>query len=207
MRPCIKRTFDVMGVVVALVVMAPVMTLVALVILVTMGPPVLFRQERPGLKGRPFTVLKFRTMTDARDANGNPRSDRDRLTSVGRFLRMSSLDELPELFNVLRGEMSLVGPRPLLMQYLEHYTPEQARRHDVKPGMTGWAQVKGRNVLGWEERFQLDTWYVDHATLAVDLKVLLLTVGSVITRHGISAEGHSTMPRFKGTRGGEGETR
>jgi len=207
MRPCIKRTFDVMGVVVVLVVMAPVMTLVALVILVTMGPPVLFRQERPGLKGRPFTVLKFRTMTDARDANGNPLSDRDRLTSVGRFLRMSSLDELPELFNVLRGEMSLVGPRPLLMQYLEHYTPEQARRHDVKPGMTGWAQVKGRNVLGWEERFQLDTWYVDHATLAVDLRVLLLTVGSVITRHGISAKGHSTMPRFKGTRGGEGETR
>jgi lipopolysaccharide/colanic/teichoic acid biosynthesis glycosyltransferase len=207
MGACIKRTFDVLGVVVALVVLAPLMALVAFLILVTMGPPVLFRQQRPGLRSRPFTVLKFRTMTDARDADGNPLPDQNRLTPVGRFLRMSSLDELPELFNVLRGEMSLVGPRPLLMQYLQHYTPEQARRHDVKPGITGWAQVKGRNDLSWEERFKLDTWYVDHATLAVDLKVLLLTVGSVITRQGISAEGHSTMPRFKGTSGSEGKTR
>jgi lipopolysaccharide/colanic/teichoic acid biosynthesis glycosyltransferase len=164
---------------------------------------VFFRQVRPGLHGRPFTMVKFRTMRDAVDGEGRPLPDELRITPLGRFLRGTSLDELPELWNVLRGEMSLVGPRPLLMEYLPLYTPEQARRHEVRPGITGWAQVNGRNAIGWEEKFRLDSWYVDHRSLWLDLKILLLTVKKVFVREGISQEGQATMERFRGTgRGG-----
>lgn len=165
-----------------------------------LGSPVLFRQVRPGLHGRPFMMIKFRTMTDERGADGELLPDARRLTSFGRFLRATSLDELPELWNVLRGEMSLVGPRPLLMEYLPLYSPEQARRHEVRPGITGWAQVNGRNALSWEERFKLDVWYVDHRSLWLDLRILWLTVRKVIVREGISAQGEATMPRFTGNK-------
>lgn len=166
-----------------------------------LGSPVFFRRQRPGYQGRPFMLVKFRSMTDARDAEGNLLPDHERLTSFGRFLRSASLDEMPELWNVLRGEMSLVGPRPLLMEYLPRYTPAQARRHEVKPGITGWAQVNGRNTIGWEEKFKLDVWYVDHCSLWLDLKILALTILQVFQRKGISAEGHVTMPEFKGIKG------
>jgi lipopolysaccharide/colanic/teichoic acid biosynthesis glycosyltransferase len=159
---------------------------------------------RPGLHGKPFVMLKFRTMTDQRDANGELLPDDLRLTRFGKWLRSTSLDELPELFNVLKGEMSLVGPRPLLMEYLPRYTPEQARRHEVKPGITGWAQVNGRNALSWEEKFQLDVWYVDHWNLWLDMKILLLTIWKVLKREGISAEGSATMPVFTGNASQEG---
>jgi lipopolysaccharide/colanic/teichoic acid biosynthesis glycosyltransferase len=165
-----------------------------------LGSPVLFRQVRPGLHGRPFMMVKFRTMTDERGADGELLPDAQRLTTFGRFLRAASLDELPELWNVLRGEMSLVGPRPLLMEYLPLYSPEQARRHEVRPGITGWAQVNGRNALSWEERFKLDVWYVDHRSLWLDLRILWLTVRKVIVREGISAQGEATMPRFTGNK-------
>ncbi|GAB4459012.1 MAG: sugar transferase [Anaerolineae bacterium] len=183
----------------ALLLLAPFLAVIALLVRVKLGAPVLFRQQRPGLHGRPFTIYKFRTMTDARDAKGQFLPDADRLTAFGRLLRRTSLDELPELFNVLRGEMSLVGPRPLLMQYLDRYTPEQARRHEVRPGITGWAQVNGRNALTWEEKFALDVWYVDHQSLWLDLKIILLTIWSVLRREGISQQGHATMPEFVGT--------
>jgi lipopolysaccharide/colanic/teichoic acid biosynthesis glycosyltransferase len=160
---------------------------------------VLFRQERPGLGGRPFLVAKFRTMSNASGADGTQLPDDVRLTLLGRFLRATSIDELPQLWNVLRGELSLVGPRPLLMQYLPRYTPEQARRHDVLPGMTGWAQVNGRNAITWDEKFDLDVWYVDHWTLALDLKILAMTVVRVLNRSGISREGHVTTPEFMGS--------
>jgi lipopolysaccharide/colanic/teichoic acid biosynthesis glycosyltransferase len=163
-----------------------------------MGKPILFRQERIGAKGKPFTILKFRTMTMKRDNDGHLLPDALRLTRFGRFLRGSSLDELPELLNVLKGDMSLVGPRPLLMQYLDRYTPEQARRHEVKPGITGWAQVHGRNALTWEEKFTLDVWYVDHCSLSLDLRILLLTLWKVLKREGISQEGSATMTEFMG---------
>jgi lipopolysaccharide/colanic/teichoic acid biosynthesis glycosyltransferase len=172
------------------------MGLIALLVWRTMGRPVLFRQARPGLHGKPFVMYKFRTMRDLRDAEGNLLPDEARLTPFGRWLRTTSLDELPELVNVLRGEMSLVGPRPLLMEYLERYTPEQARRHEVKPGITGWAQIHGRNNLSWEERLRLDVWYVDHWSLWLDLKILWRTLWMVLRREGISAQGHATMPRF-----------
>jgi len=159
---------------------------------------VLFGQKRPGLHGQPFRIFKFRTMTDARAADGSPLPDEQRLTRLGRFLRASSLDELPELFNVLRGEMSLVGPRPLLMQYLERYSPEQSRRHDVLPGITGWVQVNGRNALTWEDKFRLDVWYVDHWSFWLDLKILFLTFSKVFKREGISQPGHATMEEFMG---------
>lgn len=195
----IKRLLDVVTAGAALVLLAPVIVLVALLVRAKLGSPVLFRQERPGLEGRPFTLIKFRTMLDARDADGALRPDAERMTAFGRWLRSSSVDELPELWNVLKGEMSLVGPRPLLMHYLPLYSPEQARRHDVRPGITGWAQINGRNAISWEEKFALDVWYVDNWSLAFDAKILLASLVSVFSRRGISAEGAATMPEFTGS--------
>jgi lipopolysaccharide/colanic/teichoic acid biosynthesis glycosyltransferase len=186
------------GASVGLVIFAPVMAVLALLIRRRMGSPVLFRQTRPGLGGKPFLMLKFRTMRDAHDAQGRPLADTERLTRLGRVLRETSLDELPELWNVLRGEMSLVGPRPLLMQYLPLYSPEQARRHEAKPGITGWAQVNGRNALSWEDKFRLDVWYVEHQSLLLDLKILFLTLAKVFRREGISQEGEATAAPFRG---------
>ena len=195
----LKRVFDVVVSATALVVLAPVMGLIALLVWRTMGRPVLFRHVRPGLHGKPFVMYKFRTMRDLRDAAGELLPDETRLTPFGRWLRATSLDELPELLNVLRGEMNLVGPRPLLMEYLDRYTPEQARRHEVKPGITGWAQIHGRNNLSWDERFKLDVWYVDNWSLWLDLKILWRTLWMVLRREGISAQGHATMPEFRGS--------
>ncbi|TFU25714.1 sugar transferase [Thermus tengchongensis] len=197
--PHLKRVLDVVGAAFALLAFGPLMLYIALRIRREMGRPVIFRQVRPGLHGRPFVMYKFRTMTEERDAQGRLLPDEKRLTPLGKFLRQYSLDELPEFFNVLKGEMSLVGPRPLLMEYLDRYTPEQARRHEVKPGITGWAQVNGRNALSWEEKFRLDVWYVDNWNVLLDLKILLMTLVKVLRREGISAEGHATMPEFKGT--------
>lgn len=194
-----KRALDLVLASSALVATAPLMAGVAAAVAVKHGRPVLFRQQRPGQGGRAFEFLKFRTMTNATDASGAPLPDAARLTALGRALRATSLDELPQLLNVLKGDMSLVGPRPLLMQYLARYTPEQARRHDVKPGITGWAQVNGRNALSWEEKFALDVWYVDHVSLSLDLKILAMTMLKVIRRDGISSTGHATMPEFMGT--------
>jgi len=160
----------------------------------------MFRQSRPGLGGKPFELIKLRTMTDARGVGGEPLPDADRLTSFGRFLRTTSMDELPELWNVLKGDMSLVGPRPLLMEYLSLYTPEQARRHEVRPGITGWAQVHGRNAISWEDRFTLDTWYVDHQNFWLDLKIVAMTIGKVFAREGINATGEATMHKFTGVK-------
>jgi lipopolysaccharide/colanic/teichoic acid biosynthesis glycosyltransferase len=197
--PLLKRIFDIAVASLVFVLFLPV--LLVLIVLVRMyhGAPVLFGQIRPGFKGKPFRIYKFRTMTNARAADGTLLPDAERLTPLGRFLRASSLDELPELFNVLRGEMSLVGPRPLLMQYLERYSPEQMRRHDVLPGITGWAQINGRNALTWEEKFALDVWYVDHRSFWLDIKILFLTVWKVIKREGISQPGHATAEEFMGT--------
>lgn len=195
----LKRVFDVVVSAIALVALAPVMGLIALAVWRTMGRPVLFRQVRPGLHGKPFVMYKFRTMRDLRDAEGKLLPDEMRLTPFGGWLRATSLDELPELLNVLLGEMSLVGPRPLLMEYLERYTPEQARRHEVKPGITGWAQIHGRNNLSWDERFKLDVWYVDNWSLWLDVKILWRTLWMVLRREGISAQGHATMPEFRGS--------
>jgi lipopolysaccharide/colanic/teichoic acid biosynthesis glycosyltransferase len=195
-----KRLFDLIVAIVLLVLLCIPLLLLAVVIRLRLGSPVLFRQVRPGLHGRPFTMVKFRTMTDGRGPDGALLPDAQRLTSFGRMLRSTSLDELPELWNVLRGEMSLVGPRPLLMEYLPLYTPEQARRHEVRPGITGWAQVNGRNALSWETRFSLDVWYVDHRTFWLDLRILGMTIRKVLVRDGISAQGDATMPRFTGTR-------
>lgn len=194
----LKRVLDLGGAIFGLVLLSPVMLAVAVAVRVTLGKPVLLRQERAGYRGQPFMLVKFRTMRDARDPSGRLLPDTERMTILGRFLRGTSLDELPELLNVLKGEMSLVGPRPLLMDYLPLYTPEQARRHRVLPGITGWAQVKGRNSLSWEERFNLDVWYVDHWTLWLDLRILLLTVWKVLKQEGIHAAGHATMPTFTG---------
>jgi len=194
----IKRVVDIAGASVGIILVAPVLLVVSLLVLLTMGRPVLFRQQRPGLRGKPFTLYKFRTMRDARTASGELLPDDLRLTTFGKWLRSTSLDELPELFNVLKGEMSLVGPRPLLMEYLPRYSPEQARRHEVKPGITGWAQVNGRNALTWEEKFRMDVWYVDHWNLWLDMKIVLLTIWKVLKREGISAEGCATMPVFTG---------
>jgi lipopolysaccharide/colanic/teichoic acid biosynthesis glycosyltransferase len=191
-----KRAIDVFGAAVGLIALAPVLLLVALAVRLFLGSPVLFRQIRAGRHGQPFELLKFRTMTDARDAAGELLPDAERLTGFGSWLRSTSLDELPELINVLRGEMSLVGPRPLLLEYLPHYSAEQARRHDVRPGITSWANVRGRNALSWERRLALDVWYVDHCSLALDLKILLITVIKVLRREGISPEGQPTMPRL-----------
>lgn len=195
-----KRLFDLLLSLGGLLVLALPLLLLWVLVHRKLGSPVLFRQVRPGLHGRPFMMVKFRTMTDACGEDGALLADALRLTAFGRFLRASSLDELPELWNVLRGEMSLVGPRPLLMEYLSLYSSEQARRHEVRPGITGWAQVNGRNAVSWDQRFRLDVWYVDHQSLWLDLKILWLTVRKVVVREGISAQGDATMPRFTGNK-------
>jgi sugar transferase EpsL len=197
--PPIKRAFDISLALPGFILLSPLLTVLAVMVRLYHGKPVFFRQVRPGYRGQPFTVYKFRTMSEARDAAGNLLSDEERLTPFGRFLRATSLDELPELINVLRGEMSLVGPRPLFEKYLERYTPEQARRHAVFPGMTGWAQVNGRNSLSWEEKFNLDVWYVDHWSFWLDVKILALTIWKVLKREGISQPGHATAPEFLGS--------
>lgn len=194
-----KRLFDIVAAGLALVTALPLLAVMALLVRVKMGAPVLFRQTRPGLHGKPFHMLKFRSMRDAYDRDGVPLADADRITGFGRFLRSTSLDELPGLLSVLKGDMSLVGPRPLLMEYLPLYSPQQARRHDVRPGITGWAQVNGRNALSWDEKFALDLWYVEHRSFMLDLKILLLTVRKVLVRDGISAAGEATMPKFTGS--------
>lgn len=193
-----KRIFDMTVAFTILLLGLPVLLLLMLVIRLNLGAPIFFRQQRPGLQGKPFWMLKFRTMTDARDAAGNLLPDEIRLTRFGKFLRSTSLDELPELFNVLRGEMSLVGPRPLLMKYLTRYTPEQMRRHDAPPGITGWAQVNGRNGIDWDEKFALDLWYIDNRSFWIDIKILLLTIWKVFKREGISQPGHVTAEEFRG---------
>ncbi len=194
-----KRFFDLVIASLALFILCLPLLFLTWLVRRQLGSPVFFRQTRPGLHGKPFYLIKFRTMTDARGSDGHLLPDAKRLTSFGRFLRASSLDELPELWNVLKGDMSLVGPRPLLMEYLPLYSPEQARRHDVRPGITGWAQVNGRNALSWEEKFALDVWYVDNCSLWLDLKILLLTLVCVLRRDGISAEGEATMTKFGST--------
>lgn len=195
-----KRLFDCVVAFLSLLVLAlPLLVLVAL-IRSKLGSPVLFKQQRPGLHGRPFTMVKFRTMTDARDADGVLLSDAERLTKFGRILRASSLDELPELWNVICGDMSLVGPRPLLMEYMTLYTLEQGRRHEVRPGITGWAQVNGRNAISWEDKFVLDVWYVDHRSFWLDVRILWMTIKRVLIRDGITAYGDATMPKFTGTK-------
>jgi lipopolysaccharide/colanic/teichoic acid biosynthesis glycosyltransferase len=191
-----KRIADTVAALVLFVLLSPLLLLIALLVLLKIGSPVLFRQQRPGRSGKPFTIWKFRTM------RSGDQPDNERLTAFGRWLRSTSLDELPELVNVLRGEMSLVGPRPLLMQYLSRYTPEQMRRHEVLPGITGWAQVNGRNAVGWEERFKLDVWYVDHMSLWLDLKILVMTIKITVKREGIAYQNVATMPEFRGNRAG-----
>ncbi|MBE4605624.1 sugar transferase [Vibrio navarrensis] len=193
-----KRLFDFLVSLTALILLSPIIALVAWKIRENLGSPVLFRQARPGLNGKPFEMVKFRTMKNAIDEQGNPLPDSERMTPFGDKLRNSSLDELPELWNVLKGEMSLVGPRPLLMQYLPLYSPEQARRHEVRPGVTGWAQINGRNAISWEEKFKLDVWYVDNRSFWLDIKILLLTVKKVFVKEGISADGHVTIAPFTG---------
>jgi lipopolysaccharide/colanic/teichoic acid biosynthesis glycosyltransferase len=190
---------DIMFSALALILLSPLLIPLALLVRAKLGSPIFFRQQRPGLGGRPFNILKFRTMTDDRDAQGNLFPDAQRLTPFGRWLRSTSLDELPELINIARGDMSIVGPRPLLMRYLPLYTPEQSRRHLVKPGLTGWAQINGRNAISWEEKFRLDTWYVDHWSLWLDLKIILLTVIKVVRREGISEQNQATMSEFTGS--------
>lgn len=194
-----KRCFDLLVVLLTAPLWLLVLGGVAILVRLKLGSPVFFRQPRPGLHGRLFELIKFRTMTGARHAQGHLLPDADRLTPFGRWLRSTSLDELPEVLNVLRGDMSLVGPRPLLVQYLPRYTPQQARRHEVRPGLTGWAQVNGRNALSWEEKFRLDLWYVDHHSLRMDLRILGLTIWQVLRRHGVSAAGEATMPEFMGS--------
>ena len=194
-----KRLLELLVVIPTLILLLPLIVLVALFVRWRIGAPVLFRQERGGYRGRPFRLAKFRTMRDAFDEQGMPLPDEQRLTRFGRALRKSSLDELPQLWNVLTGTMSLIGPRPLLVEYLNRYSHEQARRHEVRPGITGWAQVHGRNALTWEERFRLDTWYVDHLSLWLDLQIVALTLIQILRRSGVSAEGHATMPKFMGS--------
>lgn len=201
MNSLTKRSVDLIASILGLALLSPLMLVIALAILCTMGRPVFFRQRRPGYRGRPFWLVKFRTMSNALDRDGGLLSDNLRLTRLGRILRHASLDELPELWNVAKGEMSLVGPRPLLMEYMDRYTPEQERRHHVKPGITGWAQINGRNALTWNQKFACDLWYVDHRSLWLDLRILLRTFWQVLHRDGISFAEHATMPKFMG--GGE----
>jgi lipopolysaccharide/colanic/teichoic acid biosynthesis glycosyltransferase len=203
----LKRGLDVVVSAISLILLSPVLVAVTLIVWLQMGRPALFRQQRPGYMGTPFLALKFRSMSDERDAQGRLLPDGERITRLGIFLRRSSLDELPQFWNVLRGDMSLVGPRPLLMQYLDRYTPEQARRHSVPPGITGWTQVNGRNDLPWEKKLALDVWYVDHWSLWLDLRILGITVWKVLKGEGISAEGSATMPEFMGTEAGSEEER
>lgn len=200
-----KRVFDFVASALLLVGLAPVLVFVACLVRWKLGRPVLFRQTRPGKNAEPFVMLKFRTMLDARDGNGDPLPDNIRLTPFGRFLRSTSLDELPELFNVLKGEMSLVGPRPLLMHYVPLYSSTQMRRHEAKPGITGWAQVNGRNALSWDDKFKLDVWYVDNRSFWLDLKIIAMTVDRVLRRSGISAEGEATSQPFMGNAKGNGD--
>jgi lipopolysaccharide/colanic/teichoic acid biosynthesis glycosyltransferase len=195
----IKRCFDILVSTLALILLSPILLFLIAAIRLLLGAPVFFVQERPGLRGKPFRILKFRTMRNAIDASGNPLPDEKRLTRFGRLLRSLSLDELPELLNVLRGDMSLVGPRPLLMEYLPRYSSTQARRHEIRPGLTGWAQINGRNALSWEEKFELDIWYIDNQSFFLDIKILFLTAWHVVWPAGISAEGHATMPIFTGS--------
>lgn len=198
-RPApLKRLIDIVASAGGLVVLSPVFLVLWILVRRRMGSPALFRQVRPGLHGQPFEMIKFRTMRDATGPDGQPLPDAERLTDFGRWLRATSLDELPELWNVLKGQMSLVGPRPLLMEYLPLYTPEQARRHDVRPGITGWAQINGRNAVGWDQKFALDTWYVDRHTLWLDVKIIALTLRRIVRRDGISAPGSATMEKFQG---------
>lgn len=194
-----KRLFDLVVAISGLFVLWPVLLLLALLVRIKLGLPVLFRQQRPGLNGRPFHILKFRTMTDARDENGELLPDADRLPPFGHFLRRFSLDELPQLFNVLKGDISIVGPRPLLMEYLPLYNEFQMRRHEVRPGITGWAQVNGRNAISWEEKFEYDVWYADHRSLLLDLKILWMTLLKVVCSEGVAQSGHVTMEKFRGT--------
>jgi lipopolysaccharide/colanic/teichoic acid biosynthesis glycosyltransferase len=194
----IKRALDIIGGATGLLLLSPIMLALALLIKTRLGGPILFKQDRPGLNGRVFGMIKFRTMTNSRGVDGELLPDADRLTPFGRWLRSTSLDELPELWNILRGDMSLVGPRPLLVQYLPLYSAEQARRHEVKPGLTGWAQINGRNALSWNEKFSLDVWYVDHRSLMLDLRILWTTAWRVMRRDGVSAAGEATMPVFTG---------
>ena len=198
--PCFKRAFDLVASLALLVLLSPLMLVVALMVRVKLGSPVLFRQERPGLGGGIFTMYKFRTMTDERDEEGDLLPDAKRLPPFGQMLRSTSIDELPELFNVVRGQISLMGPRPLLTQYLERYSPEQARRHEVRPGITGWAQVNGRNAISWEEKFACDVWYVDNISFALDMKIIFKTIAKILAREGISQEGQATMEEFLGTK-------
>ena len=199
----LKRLFDILGAVLGLLILLPIIVTLAWQVRRKLGSPVLFRQTRPGLHGKPFQLIKFRTMRNAIGPDGRPLPDSERMTSFGSFLRSASLDELPELWNVLMGDMSLVGPRPLLMEYLPLYSLEQARRHEVRPGVTGWAQVNGRNALSWDEKFRLDVWYVDNHSFWLDLKILFMTVRKVVVREGISATGDATMPKFIGSVGGD----
>ena len=193
---CGKQIFDLALTIPGLLVLSPILVLIALLVRTKLGRPVLFKQIRPGLYGKPFILYKFRTMTDKQDENGDLLPDEGRLTSLGQFLRKTSMDELPGLFNVIKGDMSIVGPRPLLVEYLDRYTPEQARRHDVKPGITGWAQVNGRNSISWEEKFKLDVWYVDNWSLRLDLKIVLMTIRKILKREGINELGQATMKEF-----------
>lgn len=196
----LKRLLDIIIASIALILLSPLYAYVAYKVKKNLGSPVLFRQVRPGLKGKPFEMIKFRTMKDATDAQGNPLPDSERLTPFGKMLRSSSLDEMPELWNVIKGDMSIVGPRPLLMEYLPLYSPEQAKRHNVRPGMTGHAQVNGRNAIGWDEKFKLDTWYVDNQSTVLDFKIMFKTVHKVLAKDDISAEGEATMTKFTGTK-------
>lgn len=195
-----KRVFDFVIALLLTMLVMPMMLLVALLIIVTMGRPVLFKQQRPGLGGQSFYIYKFRTMMNTCDINGELLPDKERLTNVGKILRQYSLDELPQLFNVLKGELSIVGPRPLLMEYMDLYTEKQARRHEVPPGITGWAQINGRNTISWEERFEFDLWYVEHHSFYLDIKIIFMTMLKVFKREDVSQTGHATMSKFKGTR-------
>ncbi len=196
---CAKRLFDLVFSLVLVTLLLPLLALLAILVYINLGSPALFRQQRPGLLGKPFTFYKFRTMNDRTDKNGRLLPDEDRLTGFGRFLRGTSLDELPQLFNVIRGDMSLIGPRPLLMEYLDLYTDEQMRRHEARPGITGWAQVNGRNAITWEEKFRLDLWYVDNRSFLLDLRIILMTVARIVSKEGISQEGMATAEKFRGS--------
>ncbi|MGD0552233.1 MAG: sugar transferase [Sedimentisphaerales bacterium] len=199
MRHFIKRLFDIISSIAGLIVISPLLVVLAMLVRLKLGSPILFRQQRPGLGGKAFVIYKFHTMTDQRDTSGNLLPDEQRLPVFGRFLRSTSFDELPELFNVLKGDMSIVGPRPLMMKYLGRYSPQQARRHEVKPGITGWAQINGRNAISWEDKFKLDVWYVDNWTFWLDMKIILKSVWMVIAREGITQQGRATMDEFMGT--------
>jgi sugar transferase EpsL len=197
--PISKRTFDLVFSLVAIILLSPILFIISIALLITLSRPIFFRQPRPGLRGQPFTIYKFRTMSNLRDKNGNLLPDAQRLTRLGRFLRSLSLDELPELFNILKGDMSIVGPRPLLMQYLERYNPQQARRHEVLPGMTGWAQINGRNAITWDDKFRHDVYYVDHWSFWFDMKIIGLTIWKVLTREGINQPGYISAGEFMGS--------